>query len=118
MDANEAKADGDNAVADVAIEADADRTDEADKANEADESKEANKAEADEADEADKADEADTNEAIDAEEAEAGKANVVNKTEANWNPLCKGFILSHFGRACCVGKHPESRTNFMMNVIL
>ena len=35
-----------------------------------------------------------------------------------WNPLCKGFILSHFGRACCVGKHPESRTNFMMNVIL
>ena len=22
-----------------------------------------------------------------------------------WNPLCKGFILSHFGRACCVGQH-------------
>jgi len=22
-----------------------------------------------------------------------------------WNPLCKGFILSHFGLACCLGQH-------------
>jgi len=22
-----------------------------------------------------------------------------------WNPLCKGFILSHFGWVCCVGQH-------------
>ena len=22
-----------------------------------------------------------------------------------WNPLCKGFILTHFGRSCCVGQH-------------
>ncbi len=52
LDANEAKADGDNADADEAIEADADETDEADKANEANEAKEAN-----EYDNADKADE-------------------------------------------------------------
>ena len=22
-----------------------------------------------------------------------------------WNPICKGFMLSHFGRVCCVGQH-------------
>jgi hypothetical protein len=22
-----------------------------------------------------------------------------------WNPLCKGFMLSHFGRVCCVCQH-------------
>ena len=44
LDANEAKADGNNAVADEAIEANVDETDKADKANEANEAKEANKA--------------------------------------------------------------------------
>ena len=44
LDANEAKADGNNADADEAIEADADETNEADKANETDEAKEANEA--------------------------------------------------------------------------
>jgi len=28
-----------------------------------------------------------------------------SKSMHRWNPLCKGFILSHFGRACCVGQH-------------
>jgi hypothetical protein len=42
LDANEAEADGNNAVADEAIEANVDETNEADKANEADEAKEAN----------------------------------------------------------------------------
>jgi hypothetical protein len=22
-----------------------------------------------------------------------------------WNPICKGFMLSHFGWVCCVGQH-------------
>jgi hypothetical protein len=43
LDVNEAKADGDNAVADEAIEANADETNKADKANEANASHEANK---------------------------------------------------------------------------
>ena len=75
LDANKAKADGNNADADEAIEADADKTNEADKANEANEAKEANKAKADKADDADKADEADSNEAIDANEAKTNKAD-------------------------------------------
>jgi hypothetical protein len=28
-----------------------------------------------------------------------------SKSMHRWNPLCKGFILSHFDGACCVGKH-------------
>jgi len=28
-----------------------------------------------------------------------------SKSMHHWNPLCKGFILSHFGQACCVGQH-------------
>ena len=28
-----------------------------------------------------------------------------SKSMHRWNPLCKGFILSHFGRACCLGQH-------------
>ena len=28
-----------------------------------------------------------------------------SKSMHRWNPLCKGFILSHFGRACCMGQH-------------
>ena len=28
-----------------------------------------------------------------------------SKLMHQWNPLCKGFILSHFGWACCVGQH-------------
>ena len=27
-----------------------------------------------------------------------------SKSMHRWNPPCKGFILSHFGRACCVGQ--------------
>ena len=27
------------------------------------------------------------------------------KSMHRWNPLCKGFMLSHFGRVCCVGQH-------------
>jgi hypothetical protein len=27
-----------------------------------------------------------------------------SKSMHRWNPLCKGFILSHFGRACYVGQ--------------
>ena len=28
-----------------------------------------------------------------------------SKSMHRWNPLCKGFILSHFGWVCCVGQH-------------
>ena len=28
-----------------------------------------------------------------------------SKSMHRWNPLCKGFILSHFGQACFVGQH-------------
>ena len=28
-----------------------------------------------------------------------------SQSQCRWNPLCKGFILSHFGWACCVGQH-------------
>jgi len=27
------------------------------------------------------------------------------KSMHRWNPICKGFILSHFGWVCCVGQH-------------
>ena len=27
------------------------------------------------------------------------------KSMHRWNPICKGFMLSHFGRVCCVGQH-------------
>ena len=49
LDANKAEADGNNVVADEAIESDADEADEANKANEANEAKDANKAKADKA---------------------------------------------------------------------
>ena len=28
-----------------------------------------------------------------------------SKSMHHWNPLCNGFILSHFGRACWLGQH-------------